>query len=396
MKKTLTAGAALLLSTAAVQAGGLDRGNNNYGVLFEPGNYVEFGFTVTKPDVSGEYPAPLAALGGSAGTGDMADDYGNLSFAYKHQVNEQIAVALFLNQPYGANATYTEGFYTGLTAEWESQGISAVLKYDINENFSVYGGIRHTRSEAQITIPDSLIRGGFSTSGTAEGAAIAAGAPAGSLAYSASTDRADQTNYILGAAYQRPEIALRVALTYESGGDYDFTSDENIPAFGVLPGTAPLNALGDQEFSISMPETWRLDFQSGVAEDTLVFGQVKHQNWSVWEVRPDGYNAITGDAITSLDNDVTSWTLGVGRRINDNLSVFGRIGYEKENGGIGSRLAPTDGSRSIGVGGTYTMDGVKVTGGIQYVSLGDTTDGSGVVFEGNDAIGFGVTVGYSF
>ena len=147
---------------------------------------------------------------------------------------------------------------------------------------------------------------------------------------------------------------------------------------------------------IKMPQTLTLDFQSGIAKDTLLFGSVRWSEWSVWEVRPRGYEALTGGNVTDFDNDVLSYQLGVGRRLNDNLSVFARIGYEKANGGVASRLAPTDGSKSFGLGGTFTKDNMKITAGLEYVEVGDAVDGSGTVFAGNKAVGFGVSVGYRF
>lgn len=113
-------------------------------------------------------------------------------------------------------------------------------------------------------------------------------------------------------------------------------------------------------------------------------------------MRPPGYDAAINDAITSFDNDVVTWQLGVGRRLNENVSVFARATYEKANGGEASRLSPTDGSKSLGIGGSYTMDNMKITAGIEYVKLGDAVDGSGVVFEGSEAIGIGMTVGFQF
>jgi long-chain fatty acid transport protein len=42
------------------------------------------------------------------------------------------------------------------------------------------------------------------------------------------------------------------------------------------------------------------------------------------------------------------------------------------------------------------MDNIKITGGIEYVKVGDAEDGSAVKFGSNDAIGLGITVGYTF
>ncbi|MEY4697011.1 MAG: hypothetical protein RIT14_1439, partial [Pseudomonadota bacterium] len=153
----------------------------------------------------------------------------------------------------------------------------------------------------------------------------------------------------------------------------------------------------DSVTEVELPQSLTLDFQSGVAADTLLFGSVKWAEWSVWEVRTALFETVSGgDAITGFDNDVITYQLGLGRKINENLSVFARAGYEKSTGGVASRLAPTDGMRSIGLGGSWKQDNVKITGGMEYVWLGDAVDGSATQFTDNHVMGFGLSVGYSF
>ncbi len=370
MKSTLTALAALLASTTLASAGGIERTLNNYGILFEQGDYVEFGISNVNPNVSGDYPGPL----GGGSTGNMANSETLPSLSYKNQLTDNIAVGLFLNRPYGASAEYTMGAYTGLAADWKSAGTTLVLKYDVNENISVYGGARYVSSSADIAIPALLATGGATTS------------PA--FNYTATGEQDGQTSFVGGVAYQRPDIALRVALTYEQGFTHTFATTENSIGF----------MLSDFESTteVEMPQAITLDFQTGVAANTLVFGSIRHVEWSVWEVRPAGFEGATGDRVTGFDNDTTTFTLGVGRRLNEELSVFARIGYEEAKGGEASRLSPTDGSRSIGIGGSYRMDDMKVTGGIQYTMLGDATDGSTTEFTDNTAVSVGLNIGYYF
>ncbi len=357
------AGIAAAMAGGTAQAGGIDRGRLAYGVMYEPGNYLEFGFSHVAPKVSGTYADPMFGTT----TGDMAGDYTTLSLSYKHQFGDKLSLALFLNMPYGADAAYSQGLYSGLNATWDSNQIAGVLRYKVTDAVSVYGGLRYVHSKANIAIPPALL-GGF--------------------AYTASGSTSD-VGYIVGAAFEKPEIALRVALTYESKIEHDFPTTE---------AGGPLGAGFAGTTTIEMPQTLALDFQSGVAQDTLVFGSIRWAEWSKWKVRPPGYGGLTGQDITGFDNDVITWQLGVGRRLNDNWSVFARVGYEKSNGGTSSRLSPTDGMKSIGVGGTYTRDNMKVTAGLEYVKLGDAVTGAptNTQFSGNEAVGFGLSVGYRF
>ncbi len=360
MKKIAAFACVGALAATAADAGGIDRSRLSYGIMYEEGNYAEFGFSHVSPDVSGTFPVPL----GGGPTGGMAGSYTTLSFAYKHQFSDKLHLGLFVNQPYGADANYTLFPYAGLTATWESRQIAGILRFEVTPAISVYGGLRYLRSEANIQIPPALVTFNYTASGSTS-----------------------DFGYIVGAAYEKPEIALRVALTYESKITHDFPTTETwVPLGGTISTTT----------EIEMPQSLALDFQSGIAKDTLLFGSIRYAEWSAWTVRPPGYTGVTGDEITGFDNNVVTWQLGVGRRLNENLSVFARLGYEKANGGISSRLSPTDGSRSIGIGGTYTKDNFKITGGIEYVKLGDAVDSSGTVFSGNDAVGFGVTMGVRF
>ena len=363
MKNTLTAGAALLLTTTIASAGGIDRTGNAYSVLFEDGDYVQLSFSSVTPDISGDYAAGF----GGGSTDNMAESYLSLGAALKYGVTDQIDLALFINQPFGANANYTSGAYTGLAAEWESTQLAVLAKYQATDAVSVYGGARVVQSQATIAIPAALFGGSD---------------------YDAETEANTQFGYVLGAAYEMPEIALRVGLTYESGMTHDFDTTEAVNGSPVLESTT----------DIELPQSVALDFQTGVAANTLLFGSVRWSEWSVWQVVPAFYESQTGSRVTGIDNDVFTYRLGVGQRVNEELSVFGRITFEEANGGDASRLAPTDGSTGFGFGGSYTVDNVKFTGGIEYVILGDATDAAPTLteFADNSAIAVGLNVGYSF
>lgn len=388
-KFALLATSAIAVCASMANAGGIDRSRLPYAAMFEEGNYAELGFSSVNPSVTGAYVAPISAFGAS--TNNMAESYTTLSLGMKVDLNEKLSVGLFINQPYGADAKYTGGFYTGLEAHWTSNQIAALVKYDLSNGVSVYGGAKYVTSKAEIAIPDRMIRAGMVAAG-GSGAALAGAAPAGTLAYTATTETDSQAGLIIGAAYEKPEIALRVGLTYEQGFTHSFATTETLPAFAATP----LGGSRSSTTDIEMPRSITLDFQSGVAKDTLVFGMIRYSNWSVWEVRPSLYNAAFNSAITGIDNDVMTYQLGVGRRLNENLSVFGRVTYEEAKGGVAPRLAPTDGSTSFGVGATWRKDNIKVTGGVEYARLGDATDVSGTAFTGSEALGVGVQVGFSF
>lgn len=351
--------AALLLTTGAAHAGGIERSLLPYGILFEDGRVAVLSFSSVMPNVSG-------SLGGLE-TGNMAQDYVRLAFAVKADLSDKLAFMVSFNQPYGADALYTAGAYTGLEAHWESTQVAALLKYQLGDRVSVYGGLRYVTSSAEIFIPAQML------------------GPLG--AYTATTENDSQVGYLVGAAYEIPDIMLRVGLTYESAITHELATSESFTGVGAGPVSTT---------EIIMPQSVALDFQSGIAKDTLLFGSVRWTEWSKWHVSPALYFGTLGEEVTGFDSDVFSYQLGVGRRINDNFSVFARVGYEAATGDVASRLSPTDGMQSIGIGGSWSQNNIKVTGGVEYVKLGDAVDASGTVFSGNDALGLGLSVEFIF
>ena len=148
---------------------------------------------------------------------------------------------------------------------------------------------------------------------------------------------------------------------------------------------------------ITTPQSVNLEFQSGVAEDTLVFGSVRWVEWTEFNISPARFPA---NPLVFFEDDRVTYTLGVGRRLSDQWSILGSVSYEESTGSLTGNLGPTDGFTAVAVGAIYTKDNMKITGGIRYVDIGDATTsiggGPGATFNNNSAIGAGLRVGWSF
>ena len=365
MRQVATMVGVMALTGNAALAGGVDRSGQSVAVLFEAGNYAEFSLGMVQPDVSGVG----AAVTPGQSSGDMAGDYVTFSGAYKHQFNDQVSAAIIFDQPFGANVDYPAGsayYARGSTAELTSNALTGVMKYTLPSNISLIGGLRYQTLGAVASVP-------FISNYKANG----------------KTDSA--VGYLIGAAFEKPEIALRVALTYNSKVKHDLPTAET-SVLGALSSTTP----------ITTPQSVNLEVQSGIAANTLLFGSVRWVEWSKFDISPTQYKTLTGGkSLVSYDSDTISYTLGLGRKFNDQWSGAVTLGYEAPTGGFASNLGPTDGYWSIGIGGSYTKDNMKISGGIRYVSIGDadTTLGGNVAaanFTGNSAIGAGIKVGFSF
>ena len=372
IKTIASAAGALMAGTVAAQAGGIERSAFNPGFLFESGNYFELSFGSVQPDVSGTQQIPLVVPAGG-NSGDMAGDYTTISGALKYQLNDQWALGIVVDQPIGADVNYANGAYVyglgaGSQAQIDALGVTVLAHYRFSDRVSVYGGVKAEAVEGTV----SLFNG-----------------------YSMTTDRALDYGFVVGAAYEIPDIALRVALTYTSDITHQFQAQEVVPA----PGPGAISTT----FESTVPQSLALDFQSGIAKDTLLFGSIKWRDWSEFDITPVGFSlASGGSSLVSYDTDSITYTLGVGRRFSEQWSGAVFMSHEPSAGGFSGNLGPTDGYTSIGLGATYTQDNMKITGGITYARIGDAVTEAPVPgvtlgsFTDNTLIGVGIKVGYSF
>ncbi|MFN7225478.1 MAG: OmpP1/FadL family transporter [Paracoccaceae bacterium] len=362
MRKILiTAGTAALVAGSA-QAGGFERSTAPLGFMFETGNYAELTFGSVRPKVSGVF-APMPALA----TGNVTKNYTTLGLAFKTDLNEKMSLGLTIDPTFGADVDYPLGTgypIAGSNAKLRGDTLAVVGRYKINDNMSVIGGIRSVGIGGNV----SLSNGGFNF-------------------YRANFANDRDIGYLIGAAYEKPEIALRVALTYSSETKHDLEASgfSAFAAGGVITGST----------RVKLPQSLTLDFQSGVAKDTLVFGSIRWMDWSV--TRLDAPDAGAANPLVSYDHDTIAYNIGVGRRFTEKFSGAVSIGYEKHHGGIVGNLGPTDGQKSIQIGGTYTHQNMKISAGVRFVDVGDATALSGAgSFSGNKAVAVGMKVGFTF
>jgi len=369
MKSTLlTAVSALAISAGSAHAGGLDRSGTPIDIIFEDGNRLELSFGTAVPDVTGR-----DLLGNNPG--DVANQFTQWGFAVKYQYNEKLSFAIIMDQPYGADVQYSGNPATtllgGTSAEADSFGLTALARYKFSDRFSVYGGPRLVNAD-----------GAISLSGLAYG-------PLNGYNVRFASDTG--YGYVVGAAYEIPDIAFRAALTYHSEIDLTMKTQEQPVGAPGFVSTGVTN--------VTLPQSVKLAVQSGVAPGTLVFGSVRWSDWEEFSLNPPS-------AVPNLAEIDEAWTyeIGVGRRFNDRFS--GSISVAYEEGGsdnLVSPLSPTDGSTSVAIGGKYQItDNVDFSGGLRYTWLGDarpetgTPDTARANFNDNSAVSVGFKVGVSF
>lgn len=359
MKRILMASVAVVAGGTAAMAGGIDRSGQGIGVLFEKGRYLELSFGLVSPSVEGRDVA-------TAPTGDVAGTHSQFGFGYKYDISDQLSMALIIDQPFGADISYalTSPVLGGTSAKAETWGVSGILRYKFNEAFSVHGGLKMHYAEGNIRLQGAAydLLSGYSVNLAGDWA----------------------PGYLVGIAYEKPEIALRVALTYNSAITHNFDTTQTL--------APPITVT-----EVETPQSVNLDFQTGIAKDTLVFGSIRWADWSSFKIDPPGF---PGDGLVDLEDTVT-YSLGVGRRFNETWAGSISLTYEpKGTDPLVSPLSPTDGRFGATIGASYTKDNMKVSGGVNYTWLGDaqpqTVGDSRGSMTGSTAIGVGVKVGWSF
>lgn len=383
MQRIVCAAGLAIVAADAACAGGVERTTQSTGILFQEGNYAEVTFGRVNTDISGTQTFSAGATSpAGASSGDMTGDFTAVTLGLKFPMSDRVDAAVVFDSPFGAAVEYgpDTGYlyggsslaFGGSTADLETQAATAMLRYKLDGGFSVLGGVRMMKVNGEVGL--------FSS-------------------YTLDTSTETDFGYLLGVAYERPQIALRVALTYNSAITTDFTATESSPVDGV-PATMT-------EFTTKFPQSVNLEFQTGVAKDTLVFGSVRWVDWSDFQIAPTIYVAGVGEPLVSFSDDRITYTLGAGRRFSDRWSGAITASHEPQNGGFAGNLGPRDGLTSLGLAATYTTGNVEITGAVRYFWIGDaktkpppalgapagTTFGQ---FKDNEALGVGIKLAYRF
>ena len=373
---------AILLSTLPLTpafAAGLDRSGQSISVFLQPGNYAEAGISVLDPTVKGKDLI-------KNNVSDMAEDYYFPSAAIKVQATEQISLGLLYDQPFGADAMYNleqSMFTNGIEAtkvEVETHNLTALIGYQPTENWNFYAGPVWQTVEADISLRGQ--------------AYISPKDPTKVLSgYDIKIHEEEAFGWLAGFAYQIPEIALKTSVTYRSEIKHKAKSVETHKLMPMLNVESQLDAI--------TPQSVNIDFQTGVAANTLAFANIRWVHWDQFAVTPKFLNSASGNNLIDYSDDQWSATVGVGRKLNSHWSGSASVGYDSGAGNPVTTLGPTEGYWSVGLGGQYSpAENYFIQAGVKYFWLGDAhaQTGGNIVgeFTDNYALGYGLKIGYRF
>ncbi|TMN17215.1 outer membrane protein transport protein [Pseudoxanthomonas sp. X-1] len=448
----ITVGAICAAASGAGFASALDRSGQSIAPFLKPGNYAEYGGSFLNPKVDGKDK-------NGTDTGNVANSYNFVGGAIKFQATDKFSFGFIYDEPFGASAEYhganaftanprdvvlsglpivtgpsvisngqlaAYGLNAGITGDTDvevrTKSLSALLGFQPTENWNLYAGGVYQEIKGQVSL-----RG--STYSAFNG-------------YDLSIPSKRDWGWLAGVAYQKPEIALQVSLTYRSEIDYDINANESMPlvtALGanraqlagliqqlVLAGRIPpatgqalagtlgsLGGLGGGTTSITTPQSVNLDFQTGIMADTVLFGNVRWVQWSKFAVRPAQFGQLAEavgpligkpDGFNLVDYSKDQWSanLGLGRKLTDTVSGSFSVGWDGGAGNPVTTLGPTDGYWNVGLGLRYSpTPKIDLSAGVKYFWLGDATAETGAHsyagdFKDNSAMAVGVKMGLHF
>ncbi len=394
IRRFIGLGLTACMLTGPAQAGGLDRTGQSLSVLFEEGGtagaQVRLDYSRTAPHVTGQGDGITGYVPAGTQYDNVADAFSSLGAALKFRLSDRLTAAVIAERPFGSDVLYpgsAQGSEFGGTTAWaETASLTAVLRYQFDQHWSVHGGLRMQEIEGKIRL-----------SGWAYGPPAVYGIPTAN-GYKVDLGRDTALGYVIGASYEIPEIALRATLTYNSTITHEMDTVEQGNRSATLDGSSVTE--------VKTPQSVNLYVQTGIAIDTLVYGSVRWAKWSEFRIDPKGFSKPvseggSGVGLVDLD-DTFTYTLGIGHQFNDAWSGAAEVFYEPRKDDIVAPLFPSVGFWGVGVSGSYETGDWTLSAGVRYTSLGDgsiETFPVGVErahFEENEALSVGMRVAYNF
>ncbi|WP_019673559.1 OmpP1/FadL family transporter [Psychrobacter lutiphocae] len=396
MSKSFTinqlAGALALMSFASIAgAAGLDRSGQPSAEFTKEGTYAYASAYRISPKTSGKY----TDNGVTRKYDGVAQDYNGYGYGVKTDLNDKVSIGVFYDQPFGAEIE-VEGNNNPLVngnihtkASVKSDTFTGLVNFKLgqNDNFRLYGGPVLSKLEGDLNLASGERTGSLANLAAING-------------YTLNLAKDQDYGYMVGAAYVKPEIGLKLAVTYRSKIEHDIKFGENMPALG---------AIQTKKAPLKLPESVNIDFQTGLNPTTLLTAKARWVPWGDFKISPpllsSSVKRLTGAKeapLVAYSDDSYMLELGLGKRLSPALAISGTIGWDKGAGNPVTVLGPAEGYYSIGLGAKYNVTPEwSVALGGKYLMLGDantqlsSTKAPMGKFKNNDAYVVGLKLEYA-
>jgi long-chain fatty acid transport protein len=370
------------LGATITLAEGLERANLDTSFMFSEGTVAEFGMGRVTPSL----PATRAAFG--LDSDSVAKSFTVSTFSTKMDIGDGISAGIWytnngngVSLDYGTLRAPITGDTGTIAADLNMPSLAALVAYDLNDNLSLIGGFKRVTVPGGASVKTFNNTDNDNTLGADTGIGGAEDLPDATSTWTLSDTSAAGAVY--GLSYARSDIALRVTMLVESAIDLSIDTT----------GTGGVAASGTSTASVG--DAVSFAFQTGIAENTLLYGNYRISKWKDNQV---SVPTVVGLAQLSDFDDGDSWSLGVARRINDSLAVSVSYFSDPGDGNDASELSPTGGNRAITAGAKVgVMDNADLTLGATWSQRGDaTTANLGAALNKSIVTTLGAKLSYKF
>ena len=424
-----------------VQAGGWTAGTLDLGFMYSDGNTASISVANIDHNIKAKEAKGFGAT--NATDVDVVKDETRTTLSIKSDIGNGLSIGLtnFRSGSIQLQGGASEFKSWVPDAEASVYTTAIMAAYSVNENIDVLFGLSNDRlSDTTVTTMNGTynIQGG-----SANRAVLGASYAIPDIALRVSATYMPSTSLTVGSSFSETVLAATTSTgvdvsaatgipttygdlasfgakfgtvkTAQAIGGVLPTSDKDgtpvtfpsvvtsapVPAHVALAGT--VNPVASYDSKVGLPETLILDFQTGIAADTLLFGSVYHAKWGDAQIVSDTGSAAT--KISTKFEDSTKYTLGLGRKINDQLSISATYAQEDGAGALNSSpFTVSNGTKSIALGARYTQGNMTISGGVNMTEVGGvkiTSDGKETgtfiaEYGTNRVTAFGLKIAFAF
>lgn len=387
--------AAILAATPAM-AGGFDKSGRDFNIIFGDNDVISTSYGMSSIPMAAKIQQGAGNTSSVISSGNILEDINRPQMGFRYHPVADMTCAAQYEQPFGAVVGYADDSLAYAHPLDNSQSVSAPIStlYE-SESLTLACGYDFALSTGKVTVfggpKIQEVNGAFDEDLSHSNAATGS-----SDNLVVDMDGGAEIGYILGAAYSIPEIALRASFLYHSQIDYsaEGSISANIPGVTsfVTSGTA-------QTFT---PQTVEIALQSGIAENTLAFVKMRWSEYgklTTLKVYGDestkaqngltlaqlkglssSIDALVNPEVSMFSNDTFDYSIGLGRKLNDKLTLGAsfsgsiKLGGKSDDTPLGadstSLRLPGDTAHTVSFGGEYTViPKLKVNGGLAYTFI---------------------------
>ena len=368
----ITLSAASILPSG-VLAEGLERVNINPSFLLESGSYAEYGWGSVNPSL------PSSGMVAGATKDNVAPSFTASTLAAKTALGDKIDVGLwYTNQGNGVDIDWGLTALGRIEASVSAPTVAGMVRYKLSDSMSIIGGLKRV----------SVDSGGILNLPMAAATTTGLSADITNVRYT--TGQQSATGSIYGIVSEVPEIGMRMTVLMESA------LSMAVPVSYVQTG-GDVAGSHNGTANVGVGSATTISLQTGIAANTLLFGEYRMSNWKNDQVYVPFNNSTTTKQVSTFVNG-ESYTIGVGRKFSDTVS--GSVSYHRDPASgcdAVSSLSPKCETQSLNFGAKLAIsDNATLSLGYTWTQYGDATVPGIATLTKSSKQNIGARIGFKF